>query len=44
MKQVHVVTLDRDAFELVAPFVEVLADTEGFDAHAQSIRLRRAQP
>ena len=44
VKQVHVVTLDRDAFERVAPFVEVLADTEGFDAHAQSIRLRRAQP
>jgi len=44
VKQVHVVTLDRAAFDQVAPYVEVLADTEGFDAHAQSIRLRREQP
>jgi len=42
VKQVHVVTLDRAAFDLVAPHVEVLADTEGFDAHAGSIRLRAA--
>jgi histidinol dehydrogenase len=40
VKQVHVVSLDRDAFDAVAPFVETLATTEGFDAHAQSIRLR----
>jgi histidinol dehydrogenase len=42
VKQVHVVTLDRAAFDLVAPHVEILADTEGFDAHASSIRLRVA--
>jgi histidinol dehydrogenase len=42
VKQVHVVTLDRDAFDRVAPTVETLAVTEGFEAHAQSIRLRRA--
>ncbi len=42
VKQIHIVTLDRDAFDLVAPYVEVLADTEGFDAHANSIRLRAA--
>jgi histidinol dehydrogenase len=40
-KQVHVVTVDRDGFERVAPYVETLADVEGFDAHAQSVRLRR---
>ena len=42
VKQVHVITLDRAAFERVAPFVETLAAAEGFDAHAQSIRLRRS--
>ncbi len=42
VKQVHVVTLDREAFDQVAPYVETLATAEGFDAHAQSIRLRRA--
>ena len=41
VKQVHVISLDREAFERVAPFVETLADAEGFDAHAESIRLRR---
>ena len=42
VKQVHVVTVDRPGFERVAPFVETLATTEGFDAHAESIRLRVA--
>ena len=42
VKQVHVVTVDRAGFERVAPFVETLAETEGFDAHAESIRLRVA--
>jgi len=42
LKQVHVVTVDRAAFERVAPFVETLATTEGFEAHADSIRLRSA--
>ena len=41
-KQVHVITVDRAGFDRVAPFVETLAATEGFDAHADSIRLRRA--
>ncbi|MGZ4682363.1 MAG: histidinol dehydrogenase [Acidimicrobiales bacterium] len=42
VKQVHVVTVDRAGFERVAPFVETLAVAEGFDAHAESIRLRVA--
>ncbi len=41
VKQVHVVSVDRAAFDKVAPFVEVLASVEGFDAHAESIRLRQ---
>ena len=39
-KQVHVVHLDEAAFRAVAPHVEVLAEAEGFAAHAESIRLR----
>ena len=39
-KHVHVVTLDRDALERVAPGVTLRAETEGLDAHAQSIRVR----
>ncbi len=42
VKQVHIVTVDRPGFERVAPFVETLATIEGFDAHAESIRLRVA--
>ena len=42
LKQVHVITLDRAAFDRVAPYVETLADAEGFDGHAASIRLRRS--
>ena len=42
VKQVHFVSIDRAALERVGPFVETLADTEGFDAHATSIRLRLA--
>lgn len=41
VKQVHVITLDRPAFDRIAADVETLARTEGFDAHAESIRLRR---
>jgi len=41
LKQVHVVRVDRDGFDRVAGHVETLADLEGFDAHAESIRLRR---
>ena len=42
VKQVHVVTVDRAGFDAVATHVETLADAEGFDAHASSIRLRSA--
>jgi histidinol dehydrogenase len=41
-KRVHVVTLDAAAFERVGPAVQVLAETEGFDAHAESVRVRLA--
>jgi histidinol dehydrogenase len=44
VKQVHVISLDRPAFDRVAPHVETLARVEGFDAHAESIRLRQADP
>jgi histidinol dehydrogenase len=42
-KHVHVVTLDRDALERVGPYVTVLAEAEGLDAHAESIRARDGQ-
>jgi histidinol dehydrogenase len=42
VKQVHTISLDRAAFDKVAPVVETLAAAEGFEAHAESIRLRRA--
>lgn len=42
VKQVHFITVDRAGFDRVAPYVVTLADVEGFDAHAQSIRLRSA--
>ena len=41
MKDLHVVTADRGAFEAMADHVEVLARAEGLDAHAESVRLRR---
>ena len=40
-KQVHVIDVDREGFDRVAPHVQVLAEAEGFDAHAESIRSRR---
>jgi histidinol dehydrogenase len=40
-KQVHVVELTREGFDRAAPVVAVLADTEGFAAHAESVRLRQ---
>jgi histidinol dehydrogenase len=43
-KRVHVVTLDRDALDRVGPYATVLAESEGLDAHAQSIRVREANP
>ena len=42
-KHLHVITVDEAGFERVAPVVQTLAGVEGFDAHAQSIRLRRAR-
>jgi histidinol dehydrogenase len=39
-KQVHVVSIDGPGFAAVAPHVERLARAEGFDAHANSVRLR----
>ncbi len=39
-KHLHVITVDEAGFERVAPVVQTLARVEGFDAHAQSIRLR----
>lgn len=41
LKDVHVVTASRAGFEAIADTVERLADAEGLDAHAQSVRLRR---
>ena len=40
VKQVHVVTVDRAGFASVAAFVDTLATAEGFDAHAESVRIR----
>lgn len=40
-KQVHVITVDDDAFRRLGPVVESIATAEGLDAHAQSIRVRR---
>lgn len=42
MKHVHVVTLDPEALQRVAPHVEVLAAAEGLIAHGDSIRMRTA--
>lgn len=44
LKQLHVISLDRAAFEKVAPYVHTLAEIEGFDAHARSILLRTTAP
>ncbi len=40
-KPVHVVDVDRHAFARLGPAVVALAETEGLDAHAESIRRRR---
>ncbi len=40
-KHVHVVTIDELGLERVGPFAATIADAEGLDAHAQSVRLRR---
>ena len=41
LKHHHVVTVDRHGFERLAPSVLALAEAEGLDAHAESIRIRR---
>ena len=41
-KEVHIVRADRAALERLAPHVAALADAEGLDAHAESVRLRVA--
>jgi histidinol dehydrogenase len=43
-KHVHVVTLGREALERIAPYAIVLAEAEGLDAHAQTMRLRQDEP
>ena len=43
MKDLHVVSADRSAFEAMADHVVALAEAEGLPAHADSIRIRRAQ-
>ena len=40
VKQVHFVTVDRAGFSRVAQQVITMAETEGFPAHAESVRLR----
>lgn len=40
-KDVHVVTVSAEGFDAVADHVVAIADAEGLDAHAASIRLRR---
>jgi histidinol dehydrogenase len=40
VKRVHVVTLDRPALDEVGPHVIAIADAEGLDAHAGSVRVR----
>lgn len=42
LKQLHVVTADRDGLARLGPVVEVLAEAEGLEAHAESIRVRRS--
>ncbi len=40
LKDHHVVTVDRDGMTRLGPHVVALAEQEGLDAHAESIRLR----
>lgn len=41
LKHHHVITVDGDAFDRIGPAVQSLAEAEGLDAHAESIRIRR---
>lgn len=40
-KQLHVVDVSKEGFDHVAAHVATLADAEGLDAHARSIRMRQ---
>jgi histidinol dehydrogenase len=40
VKHLHVVGLDEAALARVAPYVTALAETEGLEAHARSVRMR----
>ena len=40
-RHIHVVELDRQGFESLADTVITLAEAEGLDAHAESVRIRR---
>jgi histidinol dehydrogenase len=42
-KHIHVVTLDRRALDRVGPYVTTLAASEGLDAHAQTIEVRKRE-
>jgi len=42
LKHHHIIRLDGPAFDAVAPATQILAEAEGLDAHAESIRLRRS--
>jgi len=41
-KDVHVITADRSAITTLGPHVVALAEAEGLDAHAESVRRRLA--
>jgi len=41
LKQLHVITVDRSGLDRLGPHVVTLAEAEGLDAHARSIRLRQ---
>jgi histidinol dehydrogenase len=42
-KELHVVRVSREGFASVAPHVIALAEAEGLDAHAESVRIRLEQ-
>ena len=39
-KPLHIVAVDQTAFDRLGPHVATLADVEGLDCHAQSVRMR----
>lgn len=42
LKHHHVITVDGPGFDRIGPAVQSLAEAEGLDAHAESIRIRRS--